>query len=246
MISAHSLENTTVGAGDQGLERLQTVLKRYCLSLTESHWDAEDLAQDTWLKAISHLNGLRHSNLEALMIRIAKNTWIDQLRRKKLVTRTLVAGQLKAAMLDQGSFEIESALHVVVKHLPPLQRVVFLLRDVFGYSIAETADRLKTSEGAVKSALHRARHSLDAVKEDVKKGCIPLPEDEGLKTFLRILASAYQMGDLVTLIELVQRDQMEPSMAIGILYNRKLRDTLSSRRRIDANLSSSSQIQIAA
>jgi RNA polymerase sigma factor (sigma-70 family) len=246
MISTHSLENTTVGAGDQGLERLQTVLHRYCLSITESHWDAEDLAQDTWLKAFSHLNSLRHSNLEAFLLRIAKNTWIDHLRRKKLVTRILIAGQPMAAMPDQGSFEIESALHVVVKHLPPLQRAVFLLRDVFGYSIAETADRLKTSEGAVKSALHRARQSLDSVKEDVEKGSIPLPEDEGLKTFLRILASAYQMGDLVTLIELVQRNQMEPSMAIGILHNRKLRHTLSSRRRIDANRPSSSQIRMAA
>jgi hypothetical protein len=87
---------------------------------------------------------------------------------------------------------------------------------------------------------------LEAVKEDLEKGCIPLPEDEGLKAYLRILVSAYQMGDLVTLVELVQRNQLEPSMAIGILHNRKLNRTLSSRHRIDSNRPSHSQIRMAA
>jgi RNA polymerase sigma factor (sigma-70 family) len=246
MIPTHSLENAAVGAADQSLERLLTVLKRYCLSLTESDWDAEDLAQDAWLKAIIHLQSLGHANLEAYLLRIAKNTWIDHLRRRKLSSRIMKSGQPNVTLPDQGSFEIESALLAIMKHLPPLQRAVFLLRDVFGYSIAEAAVLLKTSEGAIKSALHRARQSLEAVKEDLERGCIPLPEDEGLKTYLRILVSAYQMGDLVTLVELVQLNQMESSIAIGILHNRKLHSTLPSRHRIDANRPSPSQIRMAA
>jgi RNA polymerase sigma factor (sigma-70 family) len=246
MIPTHRLENAAAGATAPSIDRLQSVLKRYCLSLTESDWDAEDLAQDAWLKAIIHSPNLRHTNLEAYLLRIAKNTWIDHLRRRKLSYRSMNIGPPKVTLPDQGSFEIESALLAIMKHLPPLQRAVFLLREVFGYSIAEAAVMLKTSDGAIKSALHRARQSLEAVKEDLEKGCIPLPEDEGLKAYLRILVSAYQMGDLVTLVELVQRNQLEPSMAIGILHNRKLNRTLSSRHRIDSNRPSHSQIRMAA
>jgi RNA polymerase sigma factor (sigma-70 family) len=251
MIPNHSLDKTAAGASDQGandqsLERLLTVLKRYCLSLTKSDWDAEDLAQDAWLKAMNHLHSFGHANLEAYLLRIAKNTWVDHLRRRKLSSRMMNSGQPKVTLPDQGSFEIESALYAIVKHLPPLQRAVFLLRDVFGYSIAEAAVRLKTSEGAIKSALHRARQSLGAVKEELEQGSNTLTEDEGLKTYLRILVSAYQTGDLVNMVELVQLNQMEPSMAIGIVHHRKLHHSLSSRRRINANRPSSSQIRMAA
>jgi RNA polymerase sigma factor (sigma-70 family) len=245
MIPTHRLENAAAEATASSLDRLQTALKRYCLSLTESVWDAEDLAQDAWLKAIIHSNNFGHANLEAYLLRIAKNTWIDHVRRKKLSTQIMKSIQPKVTLPDQGSFEIESALYAIMKHLPPLQRAVFLLRDVFGYSISEAAVRLKTSEGAIKSALHRARQSLEAVKEDLEEGCTQLPEDEGLKAYLRILVSAYQMGDLVTLMELVRRNQMEPSMAIGILHNRKLHRTLTSRHRVDAS-PSHSQIRMAA
>ncbi len=206
----------------RNVERLQSMLRRYCLSLTESQWDAEDLAQDTWLKAINALGNIGHPNLEAYLLRIAKNAWIDQTRRKTKLTRILKAEQPKVALPDNGNLEIESVFHALIKQLPSLQRAVFILRDVLGYSIAETAAMLETTEGAVKAALHRARQSLPAIRDDVEKGLLPLPGDEGLKTFLRILAAAYQMGDMATMIELVQRNELEPAMAHGMLHNRRI------------------------
>jgi RNA polymerase sigma factor (sigma-70 family) len=218
----------------KNLEELQAVLKRYCLSLTKSNWDAEELAQDTWVKALGKLNSFEHTNPEALLLRIAKNTWIDDIRRKAVFTRILNREQAKVTVPDNGPFEIEIALQSLMHHLSPLQRTVFLLRDVFGYSISETSDMLETTEGAVKVALHRARKSLGAVKEDLLKGELSLPEKENSKTFLRALTAAYQMGDIATLVMLSHQDVMEPDVVIGIVNN-KLLWSLASVKRTDSH-----------
>ncbi|MBP1997085.1 RNA polymerase sigma factor [Paenibacillus eucommiae] len=218
--------------GDESIEHLQAVVNRYCLSITGSIWDAEDLAQDTWLKAISTLNDFGqknvfgHKNPEAYLLRIAKNTWIDQARRKNLFLKILKREQPEVALPENGSFEIETAFLALRKHLTPLQRTVFLLRDVFGYSIAEAADKLQTTEGAVKAALHRARLALDAVKDELEQSILPVPKEEGLKAFLRALAAAYQMGDIATLIELAQQDELEPAVVFGIAQNQVIGKSL--------------------
>ncbi|WP_223830791.1 RNA polymerase sigma factor [Paenibacillus polymyxa] len=219
----------------ENLEELQAVLKRYCLSLTKSNWDAEELAQDTWIKALGKLNSFEHTNPKALLLRIAKNIWIDDIRRKAVYTRILNKEQAKVTVPDHGSFfEIEIALQSLMKHLSPLQRTVFLLRDVFGYSISETSDMLETTEGAVKVALHRARKSLGAVQEELLKGELSLPESENSKTFLRALAAAYQMGDIAAMVMLSHQDVMEPDAVIGIV-NHKLHRSLALVKQTDSH-----------
>jgi len=208
------------------VEHLQRMLKRYCLSLTESPWDADDLAQDTWLRAINALGSLGHPNMEAYLLRIARNAWIDQTRRNTKLTQILKAEQPKIDRPDNGNLEIESIFHALIEKLPPLQRAVFILRDVLGYSIAETAAKLETTHGAVKAALHRARQSLPTIKDDIEQGLLPQPSDEELKIFLRILAAAYRMGDVTTLIQLVQQHALEPAMAIGWLHNKQIYSAL--------------------
>ncbi|MCR8633100.1 RNA polymerase sigma factor [Paenibacillus radicis (ex Xue et al. 2023)] len=216
----------------KSVEQLQNHLNRYCLSLTGSIWDAEDLAQDTWLKALGNLKSQEHhSNPEALLLRIAKNTWIDQTRRNKVLDRILKREQPKVSMLDNDSFEIEAAFQALMKHLSPLQRTVFLLRDVLGFSIGDAAKLLKTTEGAMKAALHRARHALEAVKFDLKQGTLSLPEEEELRAFLRAIASAYQIGDITALMELSLRGEAVPAAAIGIVQYKLLQSSRSSLRR---------------
>ncbi|WP_149095013.1 RNA polymerase sigma factor [Paenibacillus terrae] len=221
----------------ENLEELQAVLKRYCLSLTKSNWDAEELAQDTWVKALGKLNSFEHTNPKALLLRIAKNTWIDDIRRKAVYTRILNKEQAKVTVPDNESFEIEIALQSLMNHLSPLQRTVFLLRDVFGYSINETSDMLETTEGAVKVALHRARKSLGAVKEDLLKGELSLPESENSKTFLRALTAAYQMGDIAAMVMLSHQDVMEPDVVIGIVNNKLHRSLASVKQTESQNMS---------
>jgi RNA polymerase sigma factor (sigma-70 family) len=229
MIVSDSIENTGIEADGKSLEQLQGVVYRYCLSLTGSKWDAEDLAQDTWLKAIGTLKGLGHTNPEAYLLRIAKNTWIDQARRKSVLTRIIKREQPKVTLPDNGTFEIETAFQALMKHLSPLQRTVFLLRDILGFSIGEAAEKLETTEGAVKAALHRARLSLEAVKVDLEKCELPLPEEKGMRAFLRAFAVAYEMGDITTLVLLSQRGEMEPTLVTGIVQNRLPQNSFSLR-----------------
>ncbi|WP_256758883.1 RNA polymerase sigma factor [Cohnella sp. WQ 127256] len=230
MILVDNIHKATKDEENPNVVNLQTVLKRYCLSLTESTWDAEDLVQETWLKAISLLQSVGHLNTEAYLLRIAKNTWIDHTRRKTVLDRILKAERSRASQPDQGgTFEIEAIFQALIKHLSPLQRAVFLLRDVLEYPIAETAAKLGTTEGAVKAALHRARQSLRLVQDDIEKDVLSLPEDEGLKTYLRIIAAAYRMGDMATLIQLVQMNEMEPAMAISMIHSKQLHKSYKSQ-----------------
>ncbi|MBT2293109.1 RNA polymerase sigma factor [Paenibacillus albidus] len=205
---------------------LQAALSRYCLSLTKSPREAEDLAQETWIKALEFLDKIKladpgsHPNPEALLLRIAKHAWIDQTRRKSVFFRVLKLVEAEAAepavILEQGSFEIKAVFQALLVHLSPLQQAVFLLREVFHYSAAEVAERIGTSEGAVKAALHRARQALPAVREELLADGLPLPQDAAMADTLEQLASAYVQGEIDELIGLVQSEAGQgPVMAVS-------------------------------
>jgi len=201
---------------------LQTALRKYCLSLTDSEWEAEDLAQDAWLKALDGSRLSVHPNSEAYLLRIAKNAWIDRVRRGAKLSAILKSERPEATEASVGALEIESAFHALLKHLPALQRAVFLLRDVFGFSSSEAAEMLRITEGAAKAALHRARHNLPRVREHLEHGGPPSDEEPGLKAYLKAIAFAYESGDIASVLELVRRIEDEPAAAIGMLHARRL------------------------
>lgn len=216
---------TTSSPGHEIVSGLQSTLTRYCLSLTGSRTEAEDLAQDAWLKALGKLRIPGHPNPEALLLRIAKNAWIDRSRRIRTGNRLQLLERPQEAPQDAGLFELEAIFGALVKHLSPLQRSAFLLRDVFGYSNAEAAARLHTTEGAVKTALHRARQSLHSVREEIREPSkASRPDREGLTLFLRALAAAYRSEDIARLTQLAQMDVLPPVTAIGIAQARLLRE----------------------
>ncbi|RJE88762.1 RNA polymerase sigma factor [Paenibacillus sp. 1011MAR3C5] len=151
-------------------ESLQTSLYRYCLVLTGSEWDAADLSQTTWNKAIRRLREQGHDNPEAFLLRTAKNSWIDDCRRRAAY-KELLDGMVHTYRQDPPmpkKHDSEQAMLALFRHLSPIQRTVFVLREALGYSIAETAEWLETTEGAVKAALYRARQSLEAVREELE------------------------------------------------------------------------------
>jgi RNA polymerase sigma factor (sigma-70 family) len=206
MTLVHSTDITTVEPDRKTVQELQAAVKHYCLSLTRSGWDAEDLAQDTWLKAISALEGSAHANPEALMLRIAKTTWIDQTRRKHTWARILKKESFAVSPGGEPSLELEEALHAVMKHLSPLQRCVWLLRDVWEYTGKEAAELLQMTEGAVKSALHRARQQLPAIRRELEAGSAAPPE---LSLLLTALAAAYRTGNIPALLQLLKQAPQE-------------------------------------
>lgn len=200
---------------------LQIKLMRYCLSLAKNRWDAEDLAQEAWSKAMRKLQTTEHANPNALLMRIARNTWIDHTRKLKF-SRSYVENEKTRLRLvpanEPGSEHLESIFQSLITRLTPLQRAVFLLKDVYDYSIDETANLLHTSQGAVKSALHRSRKSLEGVKRDLEHHALRLPEEESELTLLRCLAAAFLAGDALRVVELSMHNGMEPSAAAAIAY----------------------------
>ena len=147
------------------IEPLRPKLHAYCLKLTGSIFDAEDLAQETLLRAFAAIGqgdlsagASPISNARAWLSRIATNLWIDGLR---------AAGRRAAA---PPSEDVESGAEPALvtataaarlfQLAAPQERAAIVLKDAFDFSLEEIAAILATSVGAVKAALHRARGKL--------------------------------------------------------------------------------------
>ncbi|MFS0723778.1 RNA polymerase sigma factor [Paenibacillus sp. 1P07SE] len=195
--------------------QLRTKLYSYCLSLTRSPADAEDLVQETLLKAEARRQRRGdHVNPEALLLRMAKNTWIDGLRRtavfRDVVERKLRHQEKYGAVGAEADMErMEAAFHVLMRDLSPPQRTVLLMREVLGYSAAECADHLGTTEGAVKSLLHRARHALAPARAEGAEAYEEALLDEGAPDYGE-LVEAYVRGDIERLLRLISGAESAP------------------------------------
>lgn len=151
------------------LGKLRPRLHRYCARMTGSVFDGEDLAQEAIFEAYRKLD-LHDPSLPLApwVTRIAHNRCIDFLRRRK--TRGIVeheGTQTEEAYLPEeptGPW-IGRALEELVTALPPKERACILLKDVFDYSLAETAELVGSSVGGVKAALKRGREKLAARPE---------------------------------------------------------------------------------
>ncbi|RIX60550.1 RNA polymerase sigma factor [Paenibacillus nanensis] len=199
------------GLPELNWEELQSSLYRYCLALTRSEWEAQDLTQTAWTKTLSRLKKNGHANPEALLLRTAKNAWIDSCRRKAAY-HELLEGMLRfdADHSGHARFDLEQMLEALIKRLSPLQRTVFILREAFGYSIAETASGLGTTDGAVKAALHRARQAMGRIRKDLELAETAAPgsrrnkeSDEKKEDLLREAAEAFREGRVQELVMLI-------------------------------------------
>ncbi len=152
-----------------------TPIYRLALKMTGDPSDAEDVLQNTFLKALQHIHGFEErSSLSTWMYRIAANESLMTLRRRKSqisVDENPDDGDEDLApmqftdwcCLPESEFvstEARQHLDRAIQHLPDSLRVVFLLRDIEGLSIKETGEALNLSETAVKTRLLRARLRL--------------------------------------------------------------------------------------
>ncbi|ETT30120.1 MULTISPECIES: RNA polymerase sigma factor [unclassified Paenibacillus] len=211
-ILEHHRTPDTIAMDTRHLQELGRTLQRYCLSLTRSRCDADDLAQETWAKALGYRKFTISPNPEALLLRIAKNTWIDASRRRGSLIRAMERSGVStdpasaAAALEELT-GTELTFQALLAHLSPPQRTAWVLRDVLGYSAAESAGLLATTEGAVKAALHRARQALSKVREELIQHEGPaLPQDADYRGYLRALAEAYEQGQIPVLLELLRQE----------------------------------------
>ena len=149
---------------------------RLGLKMLGNPQDAEDVLQNTFLNALTHLADFEgRSSLSTWLYRIASNEALMLLRRKKNTVNLddfhpedVEETPLPEVFVDWSALpenellsgESKKALDAAVRHLPESMRMVFLLRDIEGISIKETAEILNLTETNVKTRLLRARMFL--------------------------------------------------------------------------------------
>src|SRR4051812_18005741 len=125
--------------------------------------DAEDIVQDAWLR----WSGADRAKVEdpaAYLVRVVTNTAIDRLRSARVRRESYVGPWLPEPVLTTPDVaedveladSVSLAMLVVLETLSPLERAVFVLREVFGFSHAELAATLGRSEESVRQVAHRA------------------------------------------------------------------------------------------
>ena len=143
-----------------------------CLRMVGSTQAAEDATQDAFLSAFRSIDRHRGGSVKSWLFRIASNTCIDELRRRKRRPQVSLdqpaAGEDAERSMDvpdpepgpekralQG--ELQQALRDELLRLPPDQRLVVTLRDVEGLQYDEIAQIIDGSVGTVKSRISRGR-----------------------------------------------------------------------------------------
>lgn len=173
------------------VEMYSPMIYRLGLKMLNNPQDAEDILQETFIKAYRHIGKFDgRSNISTWLYRIATNEAFMSLRRKRPETISFerpsayeTEPQAPLQIVDwcclpEEEFltsEGRDRLDEAVERLPVNLRVVFVLRDIEGLSTRETAEVLEISEMAVKTRLSRARLRL---REDLSEYFGKLMEKE--------------------------------------------------------------------
>jgi RNA polymerase sigma-70 factor (ECF subfamily) len=196
----------------------------HCYRMLGSFTDAEDLVQETFLRAWRHRNTFEGAGFRAWLYRIATNACLDAIRRNKRQLRTLNSfaevpwlQPYPDRLLDEvaprdaepdavavARETIELGFLATIQLLPGQQRAVFILRDVMGWSAAETAELLETSVAAANSALQRARATLRGRLPERSQPVNELSSDE--RDLLARYVDAHSRCDAAAMAALVRDD----------------------------------------
>jgi RNA polymerase sigma-70 factor (TIGR02957 family) len=169
--------------------------------------DAEDAVQDAWIRW-SSADRSQVADPKAYLARIVSNLALERLRSTRHQRETYVGPWLPEPILTRGDTaddvtnaeSVSMAMLVVLETLSPIERAVFVLKEVFGFSLAEIAAAVERSEPAVRQAAHRAREHVQARRPR-------FAADRSLQRDVteRFLAAATG-GDINTLMDLLSPD----------------------------------------
>jgi len=165
-----------ISAFEQLVKLYDRNIFRLAQHITQNREDAEDVVQEAFLKAYTHLNGFQEqSKFYTWLVRIAVNESLMKLRRRR-ADKTVsldqeIEGEENSMPREVNDWrpnpeqvynqaEMNQILTKTIGGLPGGFRTVFVLRDVEGLSTEETAEALQLSVPAVKSRLLRARLQL--------------------------------------------------------------------------------------
>lgn len=169
--------------------------------------EAEDVVQDAYLRW-SGLDPAEVKDLRAFLVTVTTRLALDRLKSARVRRETYVGPWLPEplltgpdvaddAILDES---VSMAMLVVLETLSPLERAVFVLREVFGYSHAEVARVLGRSEASCRQLAHRAREHVQARQPRFAAN----PEDG--RQIAERFRDAAAGGDLGALLEILAPD----------------------------------------
>lgn len=139
----------------------------YSYVLTQKHDIADDIAQETFIRAFRSLDSFRsESTVKTWLLKIARNATTNYKRSaffRKMVLMDNVQNNFAAPSAETAYFDDRFADRIweLVLRLPLKQREVILLNAHYQMSLADIANLLGLPEGTVKSRLYRARMKLD-------------------------------------------------------------------------------------
>lgn len=204
-------------------------LLAHCYRMLGSVHDAEDLVQETYIRAWRSYENFEHrSSLRTWLYRIATNACLTALDGRE--RRPLPAGlgnpdsdpadplstqdevpwlepfptESDPASIVTGKETIRLALIAALQHLPPRQRAVLILRDVLKWRAAEVAGLLKTTTAAVNSILQRARAQLHAVAPQEDQ--VIEPTEAQQRDLLEKYVTAFEAKDIPAIVALFTED----------------------------------------
>ncbi|MFD9705956.1 sigma-70 family RNA polymerase sigma factor [Lentzea sp. NPDC059081] len=197
-------------------------LLAHCYRMLGSLHDAEDLVQETYLRAWKSYGKFEgRSSVRTWLYRIATNvclTALDSRAKRPLpfdlsgsasehdpLTQDHEIPWLEPIPTDPAAIVTERestrlAFVAALQHLPPRQRAVLILRDVLRLSAAETADELDMTVAAVNSALQRAHAQLEDLTED------QVVEPADAKPLLDRWVTAFEAKDIPAIIGMFAED----------------------------------------
>ena len=187
-----------------------------CYRMTGSAADADDIVQDTFVRALEKPPTNMDAPLRPWLVKVALNLSRDQLRRRRrqeyfgpwlpspvlteadgpLPVDEPTAPEMSPVARYDLHESVTLAFLLALEALTPGQRAVLLLRDVFDYSTTETAKTLGMTEINVKVTLHRARRTMSAYDKD-RPLALGKDHDEmrrTLESFLSHLAAGNVQG----------------------------------------------------
>jgi RNA polymerase sigma-70 factor (ECF subfamily) len=148
---------------------------RYLLSLVHNPSEADDLTQDTFLRAYSHRDSLRDPNaIRGWLYRIATHACLDHLRKRVAqVSLDGDEGQSVHAVPSASPSALEiterqetaACVQRCLDFLSDSYRAVILLHEAHSLTAPEIAELLGESVGTIKIRLHRARHKLQEIMQ---------------------------------------------------------------------------------
>jgi len=165
-------------------------LYRLARGILRNDGEAEDVVQETYVRAFTHLAEFRgESSLSTWLSRIAMNEALGRLRRERpsVELSSLPQGALEAQIIQfplmsaaddpektMAQREIQHVVEGAIDELPEPFRIVFITRVIEGMNVEETAEILDLKPETVKTRLHRARAML---RDNVEKQIGPVIMD---------------------------------------------------------------------